>query len=96
MYAKPLLMMSIDTIMGSQGKWGTADIGLVYERKGEEKDAVLHVAGREIEEQKFIMSLIEGHLECLGKGELYELDASKTRSSVFSLRSAVPWALWTL
>lgn len=68
-----------DTIMGSQGKWGTADIGLVYERKGEEKDALLHVAGREIEEQRFVMSLIDGHIECLGKGELYELDTEQNK-----------------
>jgi hypothetical protein len=68
-----------DTIMGSQGKWGTADIGLVYERKGEEKDALLHVAGREIEEQKFVISLIEGHLECLGTGEVYELDSEQNK-----------------
>jgi dsDNA-binding SOS-regulon protein len=68
-----------DTIMGSQGKWGTADIGLVYERKGEEKDAVLHVAGREIDEHKCILSLIDGHLEWLGKGELYELDAEQNK-----------------
>ena len=68
-----------DTIMGIQGKWGTADIGLVYERKGEEKDAVLHVAGREIEEHKCILSLVDGHLEWLGKGELYELDAEQNK-----------------
>lgn len=68
-----------DTIMGSQGKWGTADIGLVYERKGEEKDAVLHVAGREVEEQKFVLSLMEGHLAFLGKGEAYELDSEQNR-----------------
>jgi hypothetical protein len=68
-----------DTIMGSQGKWGTADIGLVYERKGEEKDAVLHVAGRDVEEQKFVLSLMDGHLEFLGKGEAYELDSEQNR-----------------
>lgn len=68
-----------DTIMGSQGKWGTADTGLVYERKGEEKDAVLHVAGREVEEQKFVISLMEGHLTFLGKGEAYELDSEQNR-----------------
>lgn len=68
-----------DTIMGSQGKWGTADIGLVYERKGEEKDAVLHVAGREIDEYKCILSLVDGHLEFLGKGELYEVDSEQNK-----------------
>jgi len=68
-----------DTIIGSQGKWGTADNGLVYERKGEEKDAVLHIAGRDVEEQKFVLSLIEGHIAFLGKGEVYELDAEQNR-----------------
>ncbi len=68
-----------DTIMGSMGKWGTADIGLVYERKGEEKDAVLHVAGRDVEEQKFVLTLTDGHLEYLGKGEAYELDSEQNR-----------------
>jgi AAA domain len=68
-----------DTIMGSQGKWGTADIGLVYERKGEEKEALLHVAGREIDEQKFIIDLVDGHLEFLGKGELYELASEQNK-----------------
>lgn len=82
-----------DTIMGSQGKWGTADIGLVYERKGEEKDALLHVAGREIEEQRFIMSLIDGHLECLGKGELYELDAEQNRIIMILAEERRPMAI---
>ena len=68
-----------DTIIGSQGKWGTADNGLVYERKGEEKDGVLHTAGRDLEEQKFVMTMLEGHLEFLGKGESFEMDSEQNR-----------------
>lgn len=68
-----------DTIIGSQGKWGTADNGLVYERKGEEKDGVLHSAGRDLEEQKFVLTMMEGHLEFLGKGESFEMDSEQNR-----------------
>ena len=68
-----------DTIIGSQGKWGTADNGLVYERKGEEKDGVLHTAGRDLEEQKFVLTLLDGHLEFLGKGESFEMDSEQNR-----------------
>jgi hypothetical protein len=68
-----------DTIIGSQGKWGTADNGLVYERKGEEKDGVLHTAGRDLEEQKMVLTMLEGHLEFLGKGESFEMDSEQNR-----------------
>jgi|SRR5215471_12834266 len=66
-----------DTIMGSQGKFGTVDHALIYERKGEEHDAVLRVLSRDLDENKFIMSMVDGHLECLGKGEIYELDSEQ-------------------
>ena len=68
-----------DTIMGSQGKFGVADHALIYARKGEEKDGVLQILSRDLEEEKFILSLVNGHLEFLGKGEIYELDAEQNR-----------------
>ena len=68
-----------DTIIGSQGKWGQADNGLVYERKGEEKDGVLHLAGRDLDEGKIVLTLLEGHLEFLGKGESFEMDSEQNR-----------------
>ena len=68
-----------DTIMGSQGKFGVADHALIYSRKGEEKDAVLEVLSRDLEEEKFVLSLVDGHLEFLGKGEVYELDSEQNR-----------------
>jgi AAA domain len=68
-----------DTIIGSQGKWGAADNGLVYERKGEDKDGVLHTAGRDIEEQKVVLTMLEGRLEFLGKGESFEMDSEQNR-----------------
>jgi hypothetical protein len=68
-----------DTIIGSQGKWGTADNGMVYERKGEEKDAVLHIAGRDLDEQKIVLTMMDGHLEFLGKGESFEVDSEQNK-----------------
>ena len=68
-----------DTIIGSQGKWGQADNGLVYERKGEEKDGVLHLAGRDVKEGRIVLTLLDGHLEFLGRGEIYEMDSEQNR-----------------
>lgn len=68
-----------DTIMGSQGKFGVADHALIYERKGEEKDGVLRIISRDLEEEKFVLSMIDGHLEFMGKGEVYELDSEQNR-----------------
>jgi len=68
-----------DMIMGSQGKFGSADHALIYTRKGQEKDGVLEVLGRDLDPEKFILSLTEGHLEFLGKGEIYELDSQQNR-----------------
>jgi hypothetical protein len=68
-----------DTIMGSQGKGGSADHGLLYHRKGEEKDGVLKVRGRDLEEEQFVLSMVDGHLEFLGKGEVYELDSEQNK-----------------
>ena len=67
----------IDTIIGSQGKGGSADHVLIYARKGEEKDGVLKVSGRDLDEDKFVLTLVNGHLEFLGKGEVYELDSEQ-------------------
>jgi hypothetical protein len=69
----------IDTIIGSQGKGGSADHILIYARKGEEKDGVLKVSGRDLEEEKFVLSLVDGHLEFLGKGEIYNLDSEQNK-----------------
>lgn len=69
----------IDTIIGSQGKGGSADHVLIYARKGEEKDGVLKVSGRDLEEDKFVLTLVDGHLEFLGKGEIYELDSEQNK-----------------
>lgn len=68
-----------DAIMGSQGKIGAADHALIYGRKGEEKDGVLKVISRDLEEDKYVLSLVDGHLEFLGKGEVYELDSEQNR-----------------
>ena len=46
----------IDTIIGSQGKGGSADHVLIYARKGEEKDGVLKVTGRDLDDDKFVLS----------------------------------------
>lgn len=68
-----------DAIMGTQGKIGAADHALIYSRKGEEKDGVLKVISRDLEEEKIVLSLTNGHLEFLGKGEVYELDAEQNK-----------------
>lgn len=68
-----------DAIMGSQGKIGAADHALIYSRKGEEKDGVLEVIGRDLEQEKFVLSMVNGHLEFLGKGEIYELDSEQNK-----------------
>ena len=69
----------IDTIIGSQGKGGSADNILIYARKGEEKDGVLKASGRDLNDEKFVLSLVDGHLEFLGKGEIYELDSEQNK-----------------
>jgi hypothetical protein len=68
-----------DAIMGSQGKIGAADHALIYGRKGEEKDGVLKIISRDLEEEKIVLTLTNGHLEFLGKGEVYELDSEQNR-----------------
>lgn len=68
-----------DTIMGSQGKFGAADHALIYSRKGEEKDGVLNVLSRDLDEEKFVLALTDGHLEFLGKGESFEVDSEQNR-----------------
>lgn len=68
-----------DTIMGSQGKFGAADHALIYTRKGEEKDAVLEVISRDLEQEKFVLTMKDGHLEFLGKGESFETDSEQNR-----------------
>ena len=68
-----------DAIMGTQGKIGAADHALIYSRKGEEKDGVLKIISRDLDEQKMVLTLTNGHLEFLGKGEVYELDAEHNR-----------------
>ena len=68
-----------DTIMGSQGKFGAADHALIYSRKGEDKDGVLEVISRDLEQEKFVMTMQDGHLEFLGKGESFETDSEQNR-----------------
>lgn len=68
-----------DAIMGSQGKIGAADHALIYGRKGEEKDGVLKIISRDLDEDKMVLTLTNGHLEFLGKGEVYELDSEQNR-----------------
>lgn len=68
-----------DAIMGSQGKFGVVDHALIYERKGEETDAVMRILSRDLDEQKIVLSMVAGHLEFVGKGEIYELDAEQNR-----------------
>jgi hypothetical protein len=68
-----------DAIMGSQGKIGAADHALIYGRKGEEKDGVLKIISRDLDEDKIVLTLTNGHLEFLGKGEVYELDSEQNR-----------------
>ena len=69
----------IDGIIGSQAKGGMADHILFYTRKGREKDGVLQVLGRDLEDEKFVLSMVDGHLEFLGKGEIYELDSEHNK-----------------
>ena len=69
----------LDAIMGSQGKAGAADHALIYSRKGEEKDGVLKVFSRDLEAEKFVLTMVDGHLEFLGKGEVYELDSEQNK-----------------
>ena len=65
--------------MGSQGKVGAADHALIYSRKGQEKDGVLEVLSRDLEEEKYVLTLADGHLEFLGKGESFEVDSEQNR-----------------
>lgn len=68
-----------DTVIGSQGKIGVADHALIYSRKGEEKDGVLNIISRDLDEEKFVLTMTEGHLEFLGKGESFEMDSEQNR-----------------
>lgn len=69
----------LDAIMGSQGKAGAADHALIYSRKGEEIDGVLKVFSRDLDTDKFVLTMVDGHLEFLGKGEVYELDSEQNK-----------------
>jgi AAA domain len=69
----------IDGVIGSQAKGGMADHLLFYTRKGREKDGVLQVLGRDLDDEKFVLSMVDGHLEFLGKGEIYELDSEHNK-----------------
>lgn len=62
-----------DTVMGTSAKMGVADHGIVYQRKDYENDALLHMRGRWIGDDKIILTLVDGHLEFLGQGEQYDL-----------------------
>jgi len=68
-----------DAIIGTQGKFGAADHALIYGRKGEEKDGVLKVISRDLENERFVLSMVNGHLEFLGKGEIYEMDSEQNK-----------------
>jgi hypothetical protein len=68
-----------DTIMGSQGKFGVADHALIYSRKGEDKDGVLEVMSRDLDQEKYVLTLNDGHIEFLGKGESFETDSEQNR-----------------
>lgn len=69
----------IDGIIGSQGKGGSADNILIYARKGEEKDGVLKTRGRDLDGEQYVLSMVDGHLEFLGKGEIYELESEHNK-----------------
>jgi hypothetical protein len=62
-----------DTVMGTSAKMGIADHGIVYQRKDYDPDALLHMRGRWIGDDKIILTLVDGHLEFLGQGEQYDL-----------------------
>ena len=62
-----------DTVMGTSAKMGVADHGIVYQRKDYDPDALLHMRGRWIGDDKIILTLVDGHLEFLGQGEQYDL-----------------------
>ena len=83
----------LDAIMGSQGKAGAADHALMYSRKGEEKDGVLKVISRDLEQEQFVLSMVGGHLEFLGKGEVYELDAEHNKIIRILEEEARPMAI---
>ena len=68
-----------DTIMGSQGKFGVADHALIYSRKGEDKDGVLEILSRDLDEEKYVLTMVNGHLEFMGKGESFEVDSEQNR-----------------
>jgi hypothetical protein len=83
----------LDAIMGSQGKAGAADHALIYSRKGEEKDGVLKVFSRDLETDKIVLTLVDGHLEFLGKGEVYELDSEQNKIIRILEEEARPMAI---
>jgi hypothetical protein len=62
-----------DTVMGTSAKMGVADHGIVYQRKDYDPDALLHMRGRWIGDDKIILTMVDGHLEFLGQGEQYDL-----------------------
>lgn len=82
-----------DAIMGSQAKVGVADHALIYSRKGEEKDGVLQIISRDLDEQKLVLSMVNGHLEFLGKGEVYETDSEQNRIIRLLEEEARPMAI---
>jgi hypothetical protein len=62
-----------DTIMGTSAKMGVADHAIVYQRKDGDMEALLHMRGRWINDDKMVLTMADGHLEFLGSGEQYDL-----------------------
>ena len=93
--AKRQLEDDIDTIIGSQGKCGSADHVPIYARKGKKKMASSRSSGREIEEHKFVLSWWTDIWNFSGKEKSMRSMQSKTRSSAFLRRNIARWAFQT-
>ena len=68
-----------DTIMGTSAKMGVADHAIIYQRKDTDLEALLHMRGRWIGDDKLVLTMADGHLEFLGQGEQYDLSREQRR-----------------
>jgi hypothetical protein len=73
----------LETVSGSFGLTGGVDALLILKRERSQADAVLHVTGREIEENDFALSFNFPHWELLGDAEQFRL--SKERHAILDV-----------
>ncbi len=82
----------LDTVSGSTGLTGVADAVLVLNRQRGEADAILHVTGRDIEENSHALQFdpAKGLWSLLGNADVYALTKERQTILAYLAQHAVP------